>query len=163
MLVGYAVLAAMAGVVLGMVALLVRQGRNQPFDDVLLVAGALAVGFGWQVLVHRVPLAAPLAPARRPGEVEAPSSLRRMENTVAFACSRAVDAHMLLRPALRDIAAQRLSAHGIDLDGDARAPLMLGPYAWALLRPDAPEPADWHGPGLDPAALEKVVEALERL
>jgi hypothetical protein len=162
-LAGYAVLAVVAGVVLGVIALLVQQGRDRPFEVVLLAAGALAVAFGWQMLQRIVPLAAPLASRVTPQATDAPPSLRRVENGVAFSCSRAVDAHMLLRPILRDVAAQRLSTHGVDLDSDARAQVMLGPWAWALLRPGLHEPGDWHAPGLDPAALEHIVEALERL
>jgi hypothetical protein len=162
-LAAYLVLAVVAGVGLGGVALVVQRGRDRPFDAVLLVAGALAVAFGWQLLQRTLPAAEPLAGREDVRAGEPPPSLHRVENAVAFACSRAVDAHMLLRPVLRDIAAQRLSAHGVDLDSDARAPLMLGPLAWALLRPDAREPSDWSAPGLDPAALERVVEALERL
>jgi hypothetical protein len=163
LLAGYAVMIAAAGVALGAVALVVHEGRDRPFDIVLSVTGALAVAFGWQMLQRTLPAAPPFAAAEPAAPGEPPPSLRRVENAVAFACSRAVDAHMLLRPMLRDVAAQRLSAHGVDLDRDARAPLMLGPLAWSLLRPDAPEPSDWHAPGLDPVALERVVEALERL
>jgi hypothetical protein len=110
-----------------------------------------------------VPSAPPLARHRAVQPAEPPSSLRRTEDAVAFACGRAVDAHALLRPMLREVARERLSAHGVDLDSDARAPVMLGPWAWALLRADAPEPEDRRAPGLDPAALARVVEALERL
>lgn len=163
MLAGYAVLAVCAGVVLGAVALVVQSGRDRPFDGVLLVAGGLAVAFGWQMLLRAMPAAPPLAPAMAPAESEPPPTLRRAENAVAFSVSRAVDAYMLLRPMLRDVAAERLSAYGVDLDTDARAPVMLGPWAWALLRPDLPEPADWYMPGLHPAALQSIVEALERL
>jgi len=163
MLAGYGTLAVVAGIALGVIALLVQQGRDRPFDVVLLVVGALAVGFGWQTLRRTLPPAPPLAPARAVPPVEPPQSLHRAETAVSFACSRAVDAHMLLRPMLRDIAAQRLSAHGVDLDTDARAPVMLGPWAWALVRPDLPEPSDWQAPGLDRAALDRIVEALERL
>lgn len=163
MLAGYAVLAACAGVGLGVVALIVQQGRDRPFDVVLLIAGALAVAFGWQLLLRTVPPAPPLAPRRDTPPAEPPPSLRRTENAVAFSVSRAVDAYMLLRPTLREVAAQRLSAYGVDLDGDARAPVMLGGWAWALLRPDMHEPGDWYAPGLDPAALERIVEALEGL
>lgn len=163
MLAGYSVLAVVAGIALGTVALLVQTGRDRPFEGVLLVAGALAAGFGWQMLQARVPRASPLERPPVASATAPPASLRRVENAVAFSCSRAVDAYMLLRPTLRDIAVQRLSAHAVDLDSDARAPVMLGPWAWALLRPDLPEPGDWYAPGLDPAAVEKVVEALERL
>lgn len=163
LLAGYVVLAVAAGITMGVLALVVQQGRDRPFDFVLLTAGALAVAFGWQALLHAVPPAAPLAAATSAPALEPPPSLARMENAVFFACSRAVDAHMLLRPVLRDVAAQRLAARGIDIDRDARAAELLGPWAWALLRPDVAEPADWHAPGLDPAALEKVVEALEKL
>jgi hypothetical protein len=163
LLAGYGVLAVSAGIALGVIALLVQQGRDRPFEVVLLIAGALAVAFGWQTLLRTVPVAAPLAVEVPPRQLEPPPSQRRVENVVSFACSRAVDAHMLLRPILRDIAAERLSAHAVDLDNDARASVMLGPWAWALLRHDLPEPEDWHAPGLDPAALVRVVEALERL
>jgi len=163
LLAGYGVLAASAGVALGVVALVVHHGRDRPFEVVLLIAGALAVAFGWQTLLRSVPAAPALATPAIPQPFDAPPSLRRIENAVAFASSRAVDAHMLLRPILRDIASERLSAHTVDLDSDARSAIMLGPTAWALLRPDLPEPDDWHALGLDPAALEKVVEALERL
>ncbi len=163
MLAGYTVLAICVGIVLAVVALVVQQGRDRPFEVVLLVGGTLAVAFGWQLLLRAVPLAPPLAAARPLPAAEPPGSLRRAEDAVAFSVSRAVDAHMVLRPLLRDVAAQRLSAHGVDLDTDARAPVMLGPWAWALLRPDLPEPGDWYAPGLDPAALDRIVEALERL
>ena len=163
MLTGYLALIVVAGVFLGGIALLIRQGRDRPFDGVLLVAGALAVGFGLQMLQRAVPVAEPLQRTPAAAPAEPPPSLRRMENSVAFGCSRAVDAYMLVRPALRDVAAQRLSAHAVDLDSDARAQVMMGPWAWALLRPDLPEPGDWYAPGLDPAALDRVVEALERL
>jgi hypothetical protein len=163
LLAGYAVLAIGAGIAMGVVALVVSRGRDRPFDFVLVGAGALAVAFGWQSLQRSLPVAAPLGEKRPAAELEPPPSLGRVENAVAFGCSRAVDAHMLLRPILRDAAAQRLSARGVDLDRDPRAAALLGPWAWALLRPDLREPEDWHAPGLDPAALEKVVEALEHL
>jgi len=163
MLAGYAVLAVCAGVVLGAVALVVQSGRDRPFDAVLLLAGALAVAFGWQMLLRATPAAPPLAPRTAPANSESPPTLLRAENAVAFSVSRAVDAYMLLRPMLREVAAERLSGYGVDLDTDARAPVMLGPWAWALLRPDLPEPDDWYMPGLHTGALQNIVEALERL
>jgi hypothetical protein len=163
LLVAYASLAALAGVALGVIALVVQRGRDAPFEVVLLAVGALALGFGRQALQRAVPPAAPLQPPRALATAARPSSLERTENVVAFACGRAVDAHMLLRPLLRRIAADRLAAQGVDLDHDARAPVMLGPWAWALLRPDAAEPVDRRAPGLDPVALTRIVEALEAL
>ena len=163
LLVGYAILAGMAGIAVGVVVALVQGTRNAPIDAALLSVGALAIAFGWQALANAAPMAPPLVPPAAATPVERPPSLQRVENAVAFGCGRAVDAHALLRPILRDIAVQRLSAYGVDLDTDARAPVMLGPWAWALLRPDLAEPSDRQGPGLDPAALERIVEALERL
>jgi hypothetical protein len=160
---GYAVLTLVAGVVLGVVALVLRGEQDAPFDAVLLAVGGLSVAFGLQMLYRALPIAPPLSQRGKAPAVEAPQSLHRIENAVSFGCSRAVDAHMLVRPVLREIALQRLSAHGVDLDTDARAQVMLGPWAWGLLRPDLPEPADWHAPGLDPAALQRIVEALEAL
>jgi hypothetical protein len=163
LLAGYGVLVLVAGVALGVVALVLRGEQDPPFDAVLLATGALAVAFGLQMLHRAVPIAPPLAQRGAAPPADAPQSLHRIENAVSFGCSRAVDAHMLVRPVLREIALQRLSAHGVDLDSDARAQVMLGPWAWGLLRPDLPEPPDWHAPGLDAAALERIVESLEAL
>ncbi len=44
-----------------------------------------------------------------------------------------------------------------------KARRLLGDETWELVRPDRPDPADRHAPGLASSALERVVVSLERL
>jgi hypothetical protein len=71
--------------------------------------------------------------------------------------------HHRLRPALRQIADERLRAHhGIGID-DPGAADRLGPEAWALLGPDRRPPEDRRAPGPDEAAMVRVLAAIEGL
>ena len=103
--------------------------------------------------------------SRRLGEEGTVPELERLERLVLGATQVAGEAYHRLRPALRRIAAEELSSRrGIDLDGRTEAArAVLGEVPWALLRPDLPPPVDRRGPGLDPAALRAVVDALEAL
>lgn len=103
--------------------------------------------------------------SRRLGEEGTVPELERLERLVLGATLVAGEAYHRLRPALRRIAAEELSSRrGIDLDGRTEAArAVLGEVPWALLRPDLPPPVDRRGPGLDPAALRAVVDALEAL
>ena len=44
-----------------------------------------------------------------------------------------------------------------------KARTLLGDETWELVRPDRPEPADRHAPGLPLGALERAVASLEQL
>lgn len=103
--------------------------------------------------------------SRRLGEEGTVPELERLERLVLGATLVAGEAYHRLRPALRRIAAEELSSRrGIDLDGRTEAArAVLGEVPWALLRPDLLPPVDRRGPGLDPAALRAVVDALEAL
>jgi hypothetical protein len=93
-----------------------------------------------------------------------PSGLVAMERRVGLAVGSAGEAHERLRPLLREIARGRLAAAGVDLDRRPDAAReMLGPEAWSLVRDDVAAPADRHAHGVDPAALEAAVSALERI
>jgi len=91
--------------------------------------------------------------------------LVRLEREAALAQSSAFDLHYRLRPVLREIAAGLLAwRHGVDLDRDSgRARRLLGTETWQLVRPDRPPPLDRLGPGIDAAALDRVVASLEAL
>ena len=52
----------------------------------------------------------------------------------------------------------------IDLDHDANgARRALGDEAYELVRPDRQPPLDRFGPGLEPAGVHRLVEALEEI
>ena len=91
--------------------------------------------------------------------------LARIEREVTLATSNAFDVHFRLRPGLRETARGLLGArHGVDLDTQPeRARELLGDEAWQLVRPDLEPPRNRIGPGIDPEALRRTVEALERI
>jgi hypothetical protein len=71
--------------------------------------------------------------------------------------------HHRLRPALLDIADERLRArHGVGIDDPAAAD-RLGPVAWDLLRPGRRPPGDRRAPGPDEATMDRVLAAIEGL
>ena len=91
--------------------------------------------------------------------------LAKLEREVTLGATTAFDLHYRLRPTLRRIAGELLSARrGIDLDaqpGAARA--ALGDEAWELVRADREPPEDRFGRGVDLARLGRVVTSLEAL
>jgi hypothetical protein len=101
------------------------------------------------------------APARE----QRPPELVRLEQHLALAVTSAFDVHFRLRPAVRDVAAQRLWArHSVDLESDPEgAEAKVGPGVWELVRPDRLPPADPFGPGLKLQEIEQVVTELEHV
>ena len=94
-----------------------------------------------------------------------PVELLRMERELELGIADATHAHRRLLPLLRAAAEARLaSRRGVDLDRrpDA-AEALLGEDVWELLRPDRPEPADRHGPGVPRASVTAVIERVESL
>jgi hypothetical protein len=94
-----------------------------------------------------------------------PEELVRMERELLLGIADADHAHRQLLPLLRATASARLAArHG--LEPGRRAELereLLGEEVWQLLRPDRPEPADRHGPGLAQEQVVAVIEKVESL
>lgn len=159
--------AAAAGAVALVVALARPGDRALVLDAYLLFVGALAL----LLLVRAAREALPagsrsgfeqaLRPAR--AAPARPESLAALEREVLLSVETAFYFHSRVRPALREIAAHRLSTRrGIDLDGDrdaARA--LLGPVAWELVRPDLEPPADRLGPGRPLSELNAALDAIE--
>ena len=106
-----------------------------------------------------------LALARRREAPTRPPELVRTERELTLGTASAAHAHRRLLPLLRDAAAARLVAwHGVELDRQpAAARALLGDEAWELLRPDRPDPADPHGPGVPRSSVEALVERIEQL
>jgi hypothetical protein len=104
-----------------------------------------------------------LQPApERPAHLE---ELERLEREVVIAQTTSFDLHFRLRPTLRRIASELLrSRRGIDLDGDPEAARrVLGEETWEIVRSDRPPPDDRFGPGIQLAAVHRVVDSLEAI
>jgi len=93
-----------------------------------------------------------------------PAQLLRLAHIVEWSSASALDAHTRLRPELIAIADVRLARRGLRLPEDlAEARRLLGPVAWAFLRPDRPVPASRDAPGITEGELEQILTALEAL
>ena len=93
-----------------------------------------------------------------------PAQLVRLAHIVEWSRATALDAHTRLRPELIAIAEVRLARRGLRLPEDlAEARRVLGPAAWAFLRPDRPVPSSRDAPGMTEGELEQILTALEAL
>jgi hypothetical protein len=96
----------------------------------------------------------------RPEPAFAIDELARIDRLVVLGGANAFDLHYRLRPLLRELAADRLSAgHGVSLD---RAQRLLGDELWELVRADR-QVGRRTGLGVAPAELAGFVERLEAL
>ena len=90
--------------------------------------------------------------------------LERVERTITMARQTVFDVHYRLRPMLRDIARHRLALRGVELDAPgSSAENLLGPEAWALVRPGVSPPSHHFARGIELDDLTRAVEALERI
>jgi hypothetical protein len=94
-----------------------------------------------------------------------PEELLRMDRVIVLGSADADHAHRQLLPLLRTVAAARLAGrHGVELERRPEtARSLLGEDVWELLRPDRPEPADRHGPGIPRDRIAAVIERVEAL
>lgn len=143
-------------------------GLVAPDVAILLVGVAVVAALGaTAVAAHRpLPIRSPFEELQRARPTREPraAELVRLERAVDLGVARAEDFHVLLRPALRGIAATLLAARGLDLDRDSeRVRELLGEESWDLVRPGRERPADPFERGVEPARLRRLVEDLERL
>ena len=83
-------------------------------------------------------------------------SLERLERELEMATQSAFDTHYRLRPLLRELAQPGWPVAGVDLDGPgSRAEELLGPDAWALVRPGPRRPAEHHAAGASLATANR--------
>jgi hypothetical protein len=101
---------------------------------------------------------------RKPASSQ-PEELVRMERELVLGSADADHAHRRLLPLLRAAAAARIAArHGFALERRPEAArALLGEDAWELLRPDRPEPADRHDPGVPQEDIAAVIARVEAL
>jgi hypothetical protein len=128
----------------------------------------VALGLLIVALRRAYPRATPIRPPQaRRGRAprDAPAMLSRLEQEVALGVAGSFDLHHHLRPRLRTIAAELLTARRrISLDRDRpEARALLGEETWELVREDRPPPADRLARGAEPEVLDRVVISLERL
>lgn len=156
-----------ATVVLALAVITLPGRRELLLRAYLLLLAALALA----ALVGHLRRANPVAPrsafdlalrGRRPRPERLPD-LERIERELTLAGQTAADLHFRLRPRLRRIAAQLLRARrGIDLDEEPQlARQALGDELWELVRPDREPPRRRGSAGLDAAAADRLVAALE--
>ena len=143
--------------------------------DSALALDVYALFLGTAALAALVRLAGRSAPVLGSSELElalrerpAPEGripeLERVERAITMAKQTVFDVHYRLRPMLRDIARHRLALRGVDLDApEGPAEKLLGPDAWALLRPDVPRPDHHFARGIELEDLARTVDALERI
>jgi hypothetical protein len=91
--------------------------------------------------------------------------LAKIERETTLAHVSAFDLHFRLRPELREVAAGLLaSRRGVDLDGEPeQSRELLGDETWEVVRADREPPRERAAPGLDTAALTRVIDALESI
>jgi hypothetical protein len=136
-------------------------------EVVLVVLAAVGAAVCVGALAVRLPAGRPYFESRLRPPVSTqlwPSQLVLLERIVGWSGSSDLDAHSRLRPVLIEIAEVRLARRGLRLERDvAEVRQLLGPKAWALLRPDRPRPKDHDTPGLTQRDIEEILDALEAL
>jgi hypothetical protein len=165
LIVAWAIFAVLATLAL-LLALYLAPGRSElELDVYLLAVGGLAL---FEIVLatrdaypveKRSALSAALE--REPASAPRPPEIERFERELTLATASAFDLHARLRPALREVAAMRLTARGLRLDEDGEE--VLGEQLWELVRPDRRPPTDRHAPGISPDALRDAIERVEAL
>jgi hypothetical protein len=150
---------------LAVAALAFPEHAAAALDAYVLALGAVAaaaVVTRTRALRHRgaSPIDRPL-PGAAPGTGRT-AELDRIERLVVLSANSSFDVHYRLRPLLRELAASRLAARGIDLDRSPEAELVLGDDLWNVVRPDL-ELGNRAAPGMPVEAAERLVDALERV
>jgi hypothetical protein len=136
-------------------------------DVWLLAVGTLGlllvIGRTLGTLPRERPTRLDAAPPGLPRETR-PRELTKLEREVGLSTETAFDAYYRLRPTVSRVAAARLRLRGVDLDASTgTAESLLGPEAWALVRPDLARPRDHDAPGLTLDRIAVVVDAVEAL
>jgi hypothetical protein len=128
--------------------------------------GALGIAAAIAGAAIRPAERAPVLPRRAPADASAsvPERVLRIQRALEGGATSAGDLHFKLRPLLRSIAAARLGARGIDLDGrPAEARRLLGDELWELVRADRPRPGDMFARGPELVGVQRLLERLEAL
>ncbi|HEX4213936.1 MAG TPA: hypothetical protein VIA06_11525 [Candidatus Dormibacteraeota bacterium] len=158
-------------IVLCLVALLIADARafGLALRWALLLGGLIWLAYlvhlslrGWSE--DDGPALLPRGRARRPGRPRPMPQLAELERLMEFASATAFDVHYRLRPRLVGIATHRLARRGIALKGQPeQARAAVGATTWALIAPDRRPPEQRHGPGIQSAELQQILEEIDAL
>jgi hypothetical protein len=158
-----------AAIATGLLAVLAAAFPGERWDLLAgyeLVLGAMALAAtvaalrafrlrGWEA---RTPFDARRDRDRPP---EALAELERIDRLLILGASNAFDAHHRVRPFFRELAAERLHAHGVELDRQPdRARELLGDELWDFVRANRPL-VRRSGPGLPIEQARRLADALE--
>jgi hypothetical protein len=133
-------------------------------NTALAFAAVAVVAYAVRSLVRALPPRRRARDADAAGPGDGAGDLARMDRIVSTATTHAGDLHLRLRPILREIAADGLHRHGVELDEQPEAArALLAPGTWELVRPERPRPDDAFARGLPPRELDAVLDDLEGL
>ena len=157
-------LGAVAAAGLG-VAVLVSPGAPALTVEIyLFVMATLVLAAMLLGVANALPRAEP-APLERPPRSQPVGQLESVARALDLAEASSFDLHHTLRPIVREIAAARLSCHGVSLDRQPeRARALLGAPTWDLVRPDREDPFGRSGRGgCSRDELRAIVDSLEAI
>jgi hypothetical protein len=135
----------------------------------VLVLAAIGIGHVLAALRSALPPRAPsafdAALRTRARSAQRIPELERMEREVALGLATDFDLHYRLRPSVRRIATELLTARrGIDLDASPDAARrVLGDDVWEIVRGGREPSREHFAAGVDIASLRRAVSALEGL
>ena len=154
-------LVALAAVGFGVVVLV---SPGLAVEIYLFVVAALVVAGVLLRVTVALPRAEP-APLERPPRTQRVGQLESIARALDLAEASSFDLHNVLRPIVREIAAARLTRHGVSLDRQPeRARALLGAQTWELVRPDREVPAGRSGRGgWSRDELRAIVSSLEAI
>jgi hypothetical protein len=157
-------LGALAAAGLGVAVLVSPGAPGLTVEIYLFVIASLVLGAVVLRVANALPRGEPV-PLERPPRSQRVGQLESVARALDLAEASAFDLHNVLRPMVREIAAARLSRHGVSLDRQPeRARALLGPQAWELVRPDREVPFGRSGRrGCSRDELRAIVDALEAI
>jgi hypothetical protein len=157
-------LGALAAVGLGVAVLVSPGAPGLTVEIYLFVIASLVLAAVVFRVANALPRGKPV-PLEQPPRSQRVGQLESVARALDLAEASSFDLHHTLRPIVREIAAARLSRHGVSLDRQPeRARALLGAQTWDLVRPDREDPFGRSGQGgCSRDELRAIVDSLEAI
>lgn len=156
-------LGASALVGLGVVVLVSPGAPALTVEIYLFVVAALALTGVVLGVARALPRAEP-SPLLQPPRSQQFGQLESVARALQLAEVSSFKLHTVLRPIVSEIAAARLTRHGVSLERQPeRARALLGAQTWELVRPDREAPARFDRGGCSKDELRAIVDSLEAI